>query len=326
MPKYIRKRNKLIILIIFIIFLLIKNDFTFEEKTKFTFNPVLGKKTTGNLFDPFVMIHNDIYKMYVSWRSKGIIALSTSKDGFNWSDLKLILNKGETNSWESVVNRGSIVIYDNKFYLWYTGQNKGRSEIGLAISDDGYNFTKYENNPILIPEYQYEKNSVMNPHVIYDKEEKIFKMWYAAGEIYEPDVLCYATSINGLNWVKYINNPIFKPNNNKTSLDSFKVGGCDVHKITNQKYIMFYIGYSDIDTARIFIAESNNGINDWKRNPDPIVEPNKGQFDSDACYKPSAIFDKKKNRWMIWYNGRSKNIEVIGLAFYKKYKYFNLLY
>ena len=29
--------------------------------------------------------------------------LSTSKDGFNWSGLKTILNKGNEQSWESIV-------------------------------------------------------------------------------------------------------------------------------------------------------------------------------------------------------------------------------
>ena len=68
------------------------------------------------------------------------------------------------------MNRGCLLIIYNKYYLWYTGQNKGKSNIGFALSDDGINFRKYKNNPVLKPENQYEKNSVMNPNVIYDKE------------------------------------------------------------------------------------------------------------------------------------------------------------
>ena len=48
--------------------------------------------------------------MYVSWRIKGAIALSTSKDGINWSELTIVLDKGDPHSWESRVNRGSIII------------------------------------------------------------------------------------------------------------------------------------------------------------------------------------------------------------------------
>ena len=259
--------------------------------------------------------------MVVSWRKKGVIALSTSKDGIIWSKLKIILKKGNKKSWEAIVNRGCLLIIFNKYYLWYTGQNKGKSRIGLAISEDGITFSKIKNNPIIKPENLYEKESVMNPDVIYDKEENIFKMWYAAGETYEPDVICYATSKDGITWIKHKKNPIFTANINKFSLDSFKVGGCDVHKISNKKYIMFYIGYSDINTARIFVAKSEDGINNWKRYGNPIIKPTKGQFDNDACYKPSALYDEKKKEWLIWYNGRTKNKEFIGLALHKNFHF-----
>ena len=308
-------------LFLFLVFL--KYEFISEEWTKYIYNPVLGNNKTGTVFDPFVIKYNNIYIMYVSWRTFGAIALSTSKDGIKWSNLKIILDKGNKQSWESIVNRACIIIFNNKFYLWYTGQQKGKSKIGLAISENGSEFIRYINNPILIPENDFEKNSVMNPYVIYDNEEKIFKMWYAAGEFYEPDVICYATSKNGISWIKYKNNPIFSKNTKIFSLDSFKVGGCEVHKISNRKYIMFYIGYSDINTARIFIAKSPNGINNWKRSGIPIIKPTKGQFDSDACYKPSVIFDKTKKIWMLWYNGRRKNVELIGYAYHKLVHLFN---
>lgn len=63
----------------------------------------------------------------------------------------------------------------------------------------------------------------MNPNVIYDKAEKIYKMNYAAGEYYKPDVISYATSKDGIILEKYKNNPILIPNNIKALLDSFKV-------------------------------------------------------------------------------------------------------
>ena len=255
--------------------------------------------------------------MYVSWRKKGTIALSISKNGIKWSNLQIVLNKGDSKSWESIVNRCSVALFNNKYYLYYTGQNNGKSEIGLATSYDGYNFIKEKSNPILKPFFEYEKQSVMIPHVIFDDDEKIFKMWYSAGETYEPDVICYATSKDGINWIKYKYNPIFRPSTNKNTLDFYKVGGSDVHKISSKEYLMFYIGYSDIDTARIFIAKSKNGINNWTRSINPIIKPNKGKFDSDACYKPSGIYNEQKKKWIIYYNGRKGNKEFIGIAFSK---------
>ena len=95
--------------------------------------------------------------MYLSWRIKGSIALSLSKDGINWSNLETVLDKGNKTSQEIIVNRASVVLLNKKFYIWYTGQYKGKSEIGFAISKDGYNFIKYINNPVMIPEFDFEK-------------------------------------------------------------------------------------------------------------------------------------------------------------------------
>ena len=327
-----QKRKKTIIIffikLIFVIFLGIGTIYYYivQEKNikgwiKYNKNPVLGNGKTDTVFDPFVMIDNNgLYRMYVSWRIYGEIAISTSADGIIWSNLYIVLKKGSNKSWDKIVNRASVLYLNGMYHMWYTGQNNEISKIGYARSDNGYTFKKYD-KPVLIPEYNFEKHSVMNPHVIYDEKEKIYKMWYAAGETYEPDVIGYATSKDGINWTKYKDNPIFTPNKNKLSLDSYKIGGCDLHKISDNKYILFYIGYSDINTARIFVAESKDGITNWKRKFDPIIySNNKEDFDGDACYKPSAIYDKKNNKWMLWYNGRKKNKEYIGLAIYNNYK------
>ena len=57
--------------------------------------------------------------MLVSWRSKGALTISISKDGIIWSDLKIILNKGKKESWESIVNRACLIKFYNKYYLYY---------------------------------------------------------------------------------------------------------------------------------------------------------------------------------------------------------------
>jgi len=80
--------------------------------------------------------------------------------------------------------------------------------------------------------------------------------------------------------------------------------------------VMFYIGFSDIDHARIGIARSKNGVTGWERHPaNPIIAPTPGSWDHDACYKPCAIFDG--TQWMLWYNGRHGSVEQIGLAVHR---------
>lgn len=53
---------------------------------------------------------------------------------------------------------------------------------------------------------------------------------------------------------------------------------------------------------------------DRAKSANPIIAPGKGTWDANACYKPFAIFDKQTNRWLLWYNGRRKRSEQIGLA------------
>ena len=66
----------------------------------------------------------------------------------------------------------------------------------------------------------------MNPCVLWDKDEKMFKMWYAAGEQFEPDVLAMrkvktALTGKGMQITLYL-----KSRNEK--YDQCKVGGCDI--------------------------------------------------------------------------------------------------
>ena len=99
--------NKKIIVKIFILinlillFIIRYNDIT-KEWIKYDSNPVLGNKETGTVFDPFVIKLNYMYKMFVSWRPKGAIALTSSKDGINWSPLEIVLNKGNNKSWKII--------------------------------------------------------------------------------------------------------------------------------------------------------------------------------------------------------------------------------
>ena len=290
-----------------------RTDILQNKWIKYSTNPVLGDINTGSLFDPHVIKVNDKYKMYVSIRNQKSIGISESIDGYNWSEPKVIFSPKNTSNFEYDINRATVLYKDNKYYMWYTGQKDGVSKIGFAISDDGYDFKRVVADAVLVPEYSWEKKSVMNPHVIYDNDEKIFKMWYSAGDIYEPDVLGYATSSDGIKWIKK-ETPVLTPNKDKNALDNFKIGGCDVHKIDNE-YIMFYIGYTDINTGRIFVAKSKDGIK-WIRYNYPIVESSKDSFDSESCYKPTAYYDLENKKWLLWYNGRTKDKEYIGLAYY----------
>lgn len=279
---------------------------------KYSDEQILGNEDTGTLFDPDCIIedeYDDRFRMYVSKRNDGSIVLFTSKDGINFnSEYKTIISPEEGSLY--VYNRPSILKHDGKYYMYYTRQQSWeRSEIYYGVSTDGVNFD-FEPSPIIIPTEEYEKNSVMNPNVIYDEEKQEFRMYYVAGEIVEPDHICIATSKDGKIWTKKIG-PILSKNPSLDSVDYYKVGATDVHFI-NGKYYMFYIGYTDISTARILLITSEDGINFDRDNYTVIVEPGEDGFDRDATYKPSVVYDKKNDIWFLYYNGRTAGIEYIG--------------
>jgi predicted GH43/DUF377 family glycosyl hydrolase len=280
---------------------------------KYENNPVLGGGDLGTIFDISLLQENGEYKMYSSWRPKKSLALSVSKDGKNWSQPQIILAPNPKNAWEENINRPGIVKKDGVYHLWYTGQTWDKSRIGYATSTDGINFTRQSAEPVLKPELAWEKVAVMCPHVNWDKEDGIFKMWYSGGEQYEPNAIGYATSKDGLHWEKYAKNPVFAADP-KRKWEQHKVTACQIIKREND-YLMFYIGFRDEHFAQIGIAKSPDGINNWTRyKNNPIIFPTPNGWDADACYKPYVI--QEKDRWLLWYNGRNKNLERIGLAIF----------
>ena len=276
-------------------------------------NPLLGSAELGTCFDVHVKRTSTGYRMYFSWRTHLAIAVTESADGIHWGDIRIVLPPDPTSGWEDKVNRNCVVEEpDGRILMWYTGQARKRSLIGLAESSDcGTTFRRVGREPVMIPEFPWERDSVMNPFVL--NENGVYRMWYAAGETYEPNAIGYAESTDGVNWKKSRINPIFCAG--KEPYDLARVGGCEVLKQPDGSYVMFYIGYEDIHTARICAATSPDGIREWTRlTSNPLVSPERDGWDGDACYKPSVIFEPDNSRWRLWYNGRLQRAEYVGMA------------
>ena len=194
--------------------------------TKDPRNPIYGDAETGTLFDVYVTRPEEgSYRMDFSWRPKDGTAAAFSEDGLAWTPPRLTLPANRDSGWEDLVNRNCVLKVDGVYKMWYTGQARGRSDIGLAESADGLTFTRVCNKPLLSPEDPWEGDSVMNPCVLY--ESGVYRMWYSAGETYEPNVLCYAESPDGVRWTKSPRNPIFAKNPEK-AYEQDRIGGCQV--------------------------------------------------------------------------------------------------
>ena len=108
------------------------------------------------------------------------------------------------------------VIYaEGKYRMWFSGSDVRptlyRSCIGYAESDDGLAWTLYPGNPILTADGLSWGQSLHTPRVLFDEEERLYKMWflstthveYRDDGILAKDIksdLGYATSRDGIHW------------------------------------------------------------------------------------------------------------------------------
>jgi predicted GH43/DUF377 family glycosyl hydrolase len=277
---------------------------------KSPFNPVLGGEL-GTCFDLSLLKEGGILRMWFSWRPKNSLALTTSKDGIHWSHPLIVLSPNPNTDWEHDLNRPSIVKRSDGYHMWYTGQARGRSWLGYATSPNGVSWQRMSPKPVLSAELEWEKVAVMCPHVIWDEELGLFRMWYSGGEQYEPNAIGYATSPDGLGWTKHPGNPVFISDPSHP-WEQHKVTACQVMRHEGW-YVMFYIGFENEHLARIGLARSRDGLGHWERHPaNPIIFPGRDTWDGDATYKPFVILDD--DHWLLWYNGRKGGLEQIGLA------------
>src|SRR5215831_1979495 len=239
-------------------------------------SPVLGGPL-GTCFDVAVLREGGRYRMWFSWRPKKSIALAESEDGLTWGEPVVVLGSNANSGWEDDVNRPVVIKKGDTYHMWYTGQARGKSWIGYATSADGKTWKRQSDKPVLSPERPWEKVAVMCPHVLYDDHAKMYRMWYSAGEQYEPNAIGYATSPDGLKWARHDKNPIFRPEP-KNTWERDRVTACQVVK-QGEWHVMFYIGFSDQHHAQIGLARSKDGISGWQRHPaNPIIRPGPGQW------------------------------------------------
>ena len=283
--------------------------------TKHPSNPVMGPGyTVTAIFDSCITRHGDHFKMWCSWRDMNAIAVSDSEDGVSWSAPRIVLERNPKVAWEQdAVNRPHVTCIDGRWFMWYTGQNfeAQTSAIGLAVSSDGHSWERVSLDPVFQAREAWEKRSVMCPFVLH--EHGRFRMWYSAGETYEPDAVGLAESADGVTWTRHPNNPVLQP-----------AGGWEADRVAaacivpyEGAYLAFYIGFSNgFEDAFIGVARSEDGAGGWERHPEnPLLgRGSAGSWDDCNVYKPFVL--RVGDEWFLWYNASrfSDRREQVGLA------------
>ncbi len=278
-------------------------------------NPVIGPGyTVSALFDACMAPNGDGVRAWVSWRDLKSIAVCDSPDGVAWTPPRLALELDPAIGWEAeAINRPHVVAANGRWYMWYTGQNFTRqlSAIGLATSDDGIHWTRVGAEPVLSAIGGWEKNSVMCPFVLFENGR--FRMWYSGGEMYEPDAIGYAESLDGIHWNRNPANPVLAPGD---AWEAERVAAACIVPVDGW-YLAFYIGFAEgFERSSIGVAKSRDGVTGWERfSGNPLLEQGPpGAWDDCNVYKPYVL--PFRDRWHLWYNASrvSDRREQIGLA------------
>ena len=204
--------------------------------TEYANNPVLDVGGVGEwdyqwLDTPGILWDGTEFKLYYYGDSLYFdvldytaIGLATSDDGINWTKQGKVLEMGGVDDWDGHHVELPELYYDSEIGLYamlYSGMDRsnyplaGFIKIGLALSFDGYDWMKYENNPVMDvgANPSFNDIGVGGPSIL--KTDGIFEMWYTGIQIVEDDnnswdslKVGYAVSLNGTSWIQYPTNPV----------------------------------------------------------------------------------------------------------------------
>ncbi|UCH90156.1 MAG: hypothetical protein JSV49_05840 [Thermoplasmata archaeon] len=287
--------------------------------SKYASNPVLDLGTGVSwddisVFSPTVLFNGITFMMwYTGDGPDGLrIGHATSPDGIIWTKNanNPVLINGSSGSWDDTLIGYPTVLYNGTTYkMWYGGYNGTNWRIGYATSSDGVTWIKNGSNPVLDlgPSTSWDEIDVTDPIVTYDGS--IYRMWYSGydGTNWR---IGYATSPDGIKWVKSAGNPVLDLGPGG-SWDNFYLYEATVvyHGTT---YKMWYSGHDGSNT-RIGYAESAFGSSWTKYDTNMVLERGAyGAWDNTHVYGSAVI--KKGNAYEMWYSGNNGTNDVIGFS------------
>ena len=148
-----------------------------------------------------------------------MLTFSISLAQVDWTKQGSVLDPGPAGEWDDNWLTPFCILYDDTVYrLWYGGEDGSIYRFGYATSDDGLTWIKHndpattdppyaQSDPVLVSgsEGEWDDGRIVTPYVLY--HDNVYKMWYS-GNDGSTSRIGYATSVDGIIWTKYENNPV----------------------------------------------------------------------------------------------------------------------
>lgn len=206
----------------------LSNGTTWACYKSYVVEPTLDSEmanTAGNLYAPEILVEDGTYKLWYGAQSSSghdSIHFATSADGIHWNKYGVVI----PTSIYSHVNDPSVVKVNDTYYMYYSvAPEDEMDQIWCATSLDCIFWTI--KGPVILPaaaQTEWDSLKVGRPSVLF--QDGIFKMWFDGTQRDETDPkivapgtgrhVGFANSTDGLNWVKYSQNPVF---NNSGAID-----------------------------------------------------------------------------------------------------------
>jgi len=230
-------------------------------------------------------------------------------DGIRWKVLSEnpIVKVGEnpTDFDSGYILDPATIVINNKVYLYYTAHRSDWNDwdipsyVGLAVSEDGFHFTKSNQNPIICgvaPEIVFFQG---NYYLFFQRKNSsgFFEIFYCPSE-------------DGIHFSEEDVKKVFEPSKEKDAFDQFSISTVRIWQEGDWFY-MFYGGcikYFDYPIA-IGLARSKDLLN-WERYPqNPIFQRGKpSTWDEGALW--FATVQKIDDTYYLWYEGVGTGLEL----------------
>jgi predicted GH43/DUF377 family glycosyl hydrolase len=199
-----------------------------------------------------VLIEDGIYKLW--YHAGGYIrgsrrlghakiGLATSTDGIHWTKHagNPVLDIGSAGSFDDEqVAEPRVFRLGATYRMYYTGRQKSteRTSLGMAVSDDGINWTKHDKNPLLDSDRWggFWGGAFM-------RQNGKWHLWHGALSSGK-STLRYMSSVDGITWNDGPANPVLIQNPDLEAADAGLVGDSVSGYLDGSMYRIMYTGFN----------------------------------------------------------------------------------